>query len=67
MGKSKSFWPLNMAKFFWPAMRFELCTPAYVNEEIDLFIVLNCYSKMPCDTVKTFDNSQIRPSLLFRI
>ena len=28
MGKNMTFWPLGMYKnFFWPAMRFELCTP----------------------------------------
>ena len=29
MGKNISFWPLDEAKkFFWPATRYELCTPA---------------------------------------
>ena len=28
MDKNRSFWPLSMVeKNFWPAMRFELCTP----------------------------------------
>ena len=28
MGNDQTFWPFSMAQnLFWPAMRFELCTP----------------------------------------
>ena len=42
MGTNLSFWPLGVAKkYFWPAMRFELCTPALEVQAIEIDIVLN--------------------------
>ena len=41
MGKNISFWPLDEAKkMFWPATRYELCTPALdISLEIHITIL----------------------------